>query len=309
MSLIKGLQRKRWIAVALAVAFVMAGSAVIWRGSGLPAEASSNSKDKQNLQERLRKGVGSEVRFASAYASPDQVDAAVKSADDFIYWRSGMKMSDKTRKDLAKAESDVLKGKAKRITLGELTDSLTQVAVERLATLTDQEIQAAAEASSGEHDEILPRANGKWGALNKQELIQQAQIGRELGRRGDSELRAALRSMIEEEVNDRAVGLSASLPEHFGRASAQGVTPTQALLIGYSVAADDPLTDSRSDIAQALVQKRMDARQTREQKKAEKDVSGRPFGPRGLVHPSAAPLFFNRAVVDKLLNLSEGGKK
>jgi hypothetical protein len=115
--------------------------------------------------------------------------------------------------------------------------------------------------------------------------------------------------MIEEEVNDRAAGLSASLPEQFGRAVTQGVTPTQALLIGYSVAADDPLTDSRSDIAQALVQKRIDARQTREQKKAENNVSGRPFGPRGLVHPSAAPLFFNRAVVDKLLNLSEGGKK
>jgi hypothetical protein len=307
MRLIKGLQRRRLMTIALVVACAMVGSAAFWRASRLPAEA--YSKDKQNFKERLHKGVGSEVRFAAADASPEQIEAAVKSTDDFIYWRSGLKMSDKTMKDLAKAESDVLKGKAKRIALGELTDSLTQVAVDRLATLTDEEIRLAAEASSDEDGEVRSRANGKWGVLTKRELIRQAQSGREWSQRGDSALRAALRPMIEEEVNDRAVALSAALPEQFGQASAQGVTPAQALLIGYSVAADDPLTDSRSDITQAIVQKRIDARQSREQKKAQKDVSGRPYGPRGLLHPSAPHLFLNRAGVIKLLTLSEGGEK
>jgi hypothetical protein len=306
MRLIK---RKRMVAIALAVACAAVGSAAFWRASRLPAEASSNSKDKQSLQERLRKGVGSEVRFAPADASPEQIEAAVRSTDDFIYWRSGIRMSDQTRKDLAKAESDVLKGNAKHITLGELTDGLTQVAVDRLATLTDEEIRLAAEASSNESGEIRSRASGKWGVLTKRDLIGQAQSAREWSRRGDSALRVALRSMVEEEVNDRAVTLSAALPEQFGQASGQGVTPAQALLIAYSVAADDQLTDSRSDIAQMLVQKRIDAGQTREQKKAQKNVSGRPYGARGLIHPSAAHLFFNRAAVDKLLNLSRGGKK
>jgi hypothetical protein len=114
--------------------------------------------------------------------------------------------------------------------------------------------------------------------------------------------------MVEEEVNGRAVTLSAALPEQFGKSTAQGVTPTQALLIAYSVAADDPLTDSRSDVEQMIVQKRMAARMTREQKKAQRNVSARPYGPRGLVHPSAAHIFF-KAGVDKLLNRSEGGKK
>ncbi len=115
--------------------------------------------------------------------------------------------------------------------------------------------------------------------------------------------------MIEGEVNDRVSTLSALLPEQFGNANSQGVTPTQALLIAYSVAADDPLTNSRSDIAQMLMQKRMDERQTREQRKAQKNVSGRPYGPNGLLHPSAPNLFFTKSAVDKLLNLSEGGKK
>jgi hypothetical protein len=118
----------------------------------------------------------------------------------------------------------------------------------------------------------------------------------------------ALRPMVEEGVSERAAALGAALPEQFGQASTQGVTPTQALLIAYSVGADDPLADSRGDIEQAFVLNRMEARQTREQKRAQKNVSGRPYGPRGAIHPSATAVFFKTAV-DKLLSRAEGGKK
>jgi hypothetical protein len=260
------------------------------------------------LHKRLRKGVGSEVRFASAAANPQQIDETINSADEFIHRRSGLRMSDETKKRLAKAESDVLKGKAKYITLDELTDNLTTAVVDRLATLTDEEIEAAAEASTDKDGAIRSRADGKWGVLTRGELIQQAKSGRDWSRRGDTGVRAGLRTMIEEEVNGRAVTLSAALPEQFGQAGAQGVTPTQALLIAYSVATDDPLADSRSDMAEKIVQKRMEARLTREQQKAQKNVSARPYGPRGWAHPSAPHLFF-KAGVDKLLNRGEGGKK
>jgi hypothetical protein len=307
MRLLKGLRRRRSTAIALAAAFVLAGGAAVWHASKLRAEASS-SKDKQQLQERLRRGVGSEVRFASAAADPQQIDEAVRSTDEFIYWRSGLRMSDETKKRLAKAESDVLKGKAQPITLGELTDSLTTAVADRLATMTDEEMEYAADVSSDVNGEVRSRADGRWGVLSKKELIEQARAGREWSQRGDSALRAGLRTMIDEEVNDRAVKLGAALPEQFGQAGARGVTPTQALLIAYSVAADDPLADSRGDIEQTIVQKRIDARITREQKKAQKHQSGRPYGARGTIHPSAAPLFF-KAGVAQLLSRAEGGKK
>lgn len=307
MRLFKGLRRRPSTAIALAAAFILAGGAAVWHTSKLPVEAST-SKEKQQSQERLRRGVGSEVRFASAASDPRQIDEAVGSADEFIYWRSGLRMSDETKKRLAKAESDVLKGKAQPITLGELTDSLTTAVVDRLATMTDEEIEHAADVSADVNGEIRSRADGRWGVLTKKELIEQAKSGREWSRRGDSALRAGLHTMIEEEVGARAVNLGAALPEQFGQAGARGVTPTQALLIAYSVAANDPLADSRGDIKQTIVQERINARMTREQKKAQGKVSGRPYGPRGSVHPSAAPLFF-KAGVDKLLNLSEGGKK
>lgn len=321
MRLVKSLQRRRLTTIALVVACFMAGGVAVWQASKLPAEASSealgqkesklpaqtSSRDKQDLQKRLRKGVGSEVRFASAASKSEQIDEAVGSANEFIYRRSGLRMSDETRKRLVKAESDVLKGKTKQITLDELTDNLTTAVVDRLANLTDEDIEHAAESSSDENGEIRSRADGKWGVLTKSELIQQAKSGREWSRRGDSALRDALRPMIEGEVNDRAATLGAALPEQFGQAGTRGVTPAQALIILYSVAADDPLTDSQSDIEQMIVQKRIDARMTREQKKAQKNVSGRPYGPGGIEHPSAAHLFF-KAAVDKLLNPVKGGE-
>jgi len=303
MSLIKGLQRRLSMVIATVLSFLVLGGLAVWNASRQPAKASS--EDKQHLQKQLRKGVGSEVQFAF---TPEQTDEAVASATDFIYWRSGLQMSDETRKRLAQAESEVLSGRSPHITINELTDNMTAVVIERLATLTDEEIQWATEVSSDTMGQIRSRADGKWGVLSKKALIQQAKAGRTWSQRGDFALRDALHSMLKGEVNNRINALSAAFPERFGQAGEHGVTPTQALLIAYSVATDDQLTDSRSDIQQAVIQQRMDIGQTREQRKGQK-ISGRPYGPNGFLHPSAPQLFFNRAAVAKLLNLSEGGKK
>jgi len=304
MSLIKGLRRRPLIAIATVLAFLVSAGIAVWYSSQLPAKASA--EDKQHLQNQLRKGIGSEVRFA---ARPEQTNEAVASTAEFIHWRSGLKLSDSFKKRLAKAESDVLNGKSPYITVNELTDDITAAVVDRLATLNDEEIEEAAEASVDAHGEVRSRADAKWGVMSKTDLILQAKAGRDWSQRDDVGLQLGLRSMIEGEVNDRVITLSALLPEQFGNANSRGITPTQALLIAYSVAADDPLTNSRSDIAELLKQKRMDERQTREERKAQKNVSGRPYGPKGLLHPSAPNLFFTKSAVDKLLNLNEGGKK
>lgn len=303
MSLINGLQRRPSIVIATVLSFLVLGGIAVWNVSRQPAKASG--EDKQHLNKQLRKGVGSEVQFASM---PDQTNEAVASAADFIYWRSGLAMSAETKKKLAHAESDVLTGASQRISVSELTDNMTSVVVERLATLTDDEIRWVADVSSDANGQMRSRADGKWGVLNKKQLMQQAKAGREWSQRGDFALRDALHSMIEGEVNDRVSTLSSALPEQFGQAGDGGLTPTQALLIAYSIATDDQLTDSRSDIQQALVQQRIDTGETREKRKKQK-VSGRPYGPNGFLHPSAPQLFFSKASVDKLLNLNEGGKK
>jgi hypothetical protein len=233
----------------------------------------------------------------------------VASLADFIHRRSGLKMSDDFKKKLAKAEGDVLNGKSRYISVSELTDNMTTAVVDRLATLTDKEIDDAVETSTDANGEIRSRANAKWGVLNKKALIQQAQAGREWSRHGDAALQVGLRSMIEGEVNDRVGTLGSNLPEQFGNVNSKGLTPTQALVIAYSVAADDPLTNSQSELAEMLKQQRMAEGITREQWKAQSNHSGRPYGPRGWLHPSAAQLFFTKSSVNKMLNLNEGGEK
>jgi hypothetical protein len=304
MSLIKGLQRRPLIAIATVIAFLASAGTAVWYSSKLPAKASA--EDKQNIQSELRKGIGSEVRFASR---PEQALEAVASAAAFIHSRSGMKLSDELKKKLAKAEGDVLSGKSRYISTTELTDDLTTAVVQRLGTLTDKEIAMAAEASSDANGEIRSRANAKWGVVSRRDLVQQAQAGREWSRRGDAGLQVGLRSMIEGEVNDRVSTLGTLLPEQFGKVNSHGLTPTQALVIAYSVAADDPLTHSRSELGQMLVEQRMAAGVTREQWQAQKNNSGRPYGPRGCLHPSASQLFFTKVSLDNILNLNEGGEK
>jgi hypothetical protein len=312
MRLIKDLQRRRLIAVALMFACIMAAGITFWQVAKLPVEASSGatlSRDKQSLQVRLQKGVGSEVQFAAESAETQQIAEAVGSTADFIQQRSGLTMSDGMLQKLTEAESNVLKGNVQYLSIEELTDNITAAVTDRLGTITDREIRETAELSSDEYGQIMSRANGKWGAFTPEELIEQAKSGRASSRRGDFSLQAGLRSLIEEEVDDRVNTLGAALPKQFGQARAKGITPMQALLIAYSVAADDPLTDSRSDVTAMLLQMRMDAGQTRAQKKAQKNVSGRPYGPHGLLHPSNPYLFFNKAGIYRLLNLSdEGGK-
>lgn len=303
MSLINGLRRRPSIVIATVLAFLVLGGVAVWNASRQPAKASA--EDKQNTHKQLRKGLGSEVQFASR---PENTGDAVQSAADFIYWRSGLEMSGETKKKLAQAESDVLNGASRRISVSELTDNMTSVVVDRLATLTDEEIRWATDVSSDANGQMRSRADGKWGVLSKKQLMQQAKAGREWSQRGDFALRHALHSMLEGEVNERVSALREGLPEQFGQADEEGLTPTQALLIAYSVATDDKLTDSRSDIQQAVVQQRMDAGETREHKKKQK-VSGRPYGPNGFLHPSAPQLFLSKGAIDKLLNLNEGGKK
>jgi hypothetical protein len=304
MSLITGLKQRPSTVIATVLAFLVIGGIAIWHASRRPAEASS--QNKQGLQNELRRGIGSEVHFAYR---PEQAGQAVASAADFIHSRSGLKMSDEFAKKLAKAESDVLNGKSRYITIAELTDNMASVVIDRLATLTDEEIRQATEQSADTNGEIRSRADAKWGVMSKKDLIQQAGAGREWSRRGDSGLQLGLRGMIEEEVNDRVSTLSTQLPDQFGNASSEGLTPTQAFLIAYSVAMDDPLTHSRRDIGKMLLQKRMDEGITRDQRQAQKHASDLPYGPNGFLHPSGFHLFFTRDSVDKLLNLKEGGQK
>ena len=141
-----------------------------------------------------------------------------------------------------------------KYTPDELTDAITDITVEQLATVSDGAVQWAADTYDETPDgEIKTRESGKWGTLTKQEFIDQVKAGRDWSQNGDVAVKAALRPLVSEEVNDRVAALSEDLPEQFGNAQTDGVTPAQAVVVAYSVAADAPLFGSQEDLAKEKV--------------------------------------------------------
>ncbi|HEX5732845.1 MAG TPA: hypothetical protein VF131_08425 [Blastocatellia bacterium] len=313
MKLMKSLGQGRLTLVVLALASAAFMSVAIFSAAAVPTKKGTNHSGPcgadANLNEQVRRGVGSEVHFASSNSkvSDAQVAASVESIAGFIYERSNLGMSEATKKRLIAAELGVARGTARRISIEEMTDSLTQAVLARVATLTDEEIERAAETFTTQMGSIFTRACGKWGVLSKGEFVEQVKTARDWSRRGNSAVRAALRPFVQEEVNERASYLSHALPEQFGNIESDGVTPLQAVLITYSVAADDRLTGSKSDIAAMMVEKRMDARQTRAEKQAQNPDSGRPYGVKGVLYSSPAHHLLNKEAVDNLLSIAEGG--
>lgn len=316
MRLFNALRRR---ATLIGIALALVGGTVVTVGlMGASADQQERGNSlartspaglRANLNARVRKGLGSEVSFAKAGDSDQKVNASVDSVARFIHERSGLQMSDDTKKRLAKAEKDVLKGKAPRISLDQLSDTFAGSTVDSVSAMTDDQIEKAADTLSSPEGEISARADGKWGTLTRSEFVSQIKAARDWGQRGDHAVRDTVRSAIAEEVNDRAAYLGEALPEQFGRVKEEGVTPVQAVVIGYSVAADDLMTDSRADVAKEIVQQRMNARLTKAEARAQKRASNIPYGTKGFLHRSPVTLVFNKTAVDKLLQRAEGGNK
>jgi len=311
MKLIDSLQRRTGLTV---VALVLACVAFIgiagWRALAdrpgrTNTKEASEAKAKRSFHERLGRGVG-RIRLAKGGDSSEKVRESVDATADFIFERSNLKMSDETKHRLARVEEDTLKGKTPRLSLDALTDTLTNITVERAKTISDREINKAAESfQETATGELISRADGKWGAVSKDEFQQQMRSAREWARRGDTALREAVRPLMAAEVQTRADNLSEALPDQFGRIKTEGVTPVQAALIGYSMAADDSLDGSVSDTTEQVVKRRIETGQ----KKSGKPDSHKPYGFRGALFASPAHLLLDKATSKRLLDQYEGGKK
>lgn len=315
MSYINSLrQRISLITITFALVCVAVAGVGMWRVAGKNDSKPGNytkEDTKQNLQKRARASVGSQVHFAASNDSTEQVDASVASVANFIYERADVVMSVDSKMRVAQAERNVLEGKGRRLGIAELIDVFTDITLERLTRLTDGEIEWAANTYSATPDgEISSRDSGKWGYLTKEEFSNQLKAGREWAERGDFAVRSAVKPLIEGEVKERVEYLSESLPEQFGRVAADGFTPAQAVLLAYSVAADDHLLGSQSELEQEKILRRIAAKQTRNDKKIQgKRESGKPYGVGGYLHSSPIYLFFNQNAVDTLISRMEGGKK
>lgn len=258
------LGRARLIGVMLVLFCTAFVGARYWHSSA--TQSNQSAANKQQFYARIRDGVGREVQLAAPSDSPENVRASVNSVDNFIFKRSGAKLSGRTKTRLAEMEARALSGASRRITGAELNDILATTALERLSTLTNQEIAHVDDTLRGFNAPDLPKKYRRLDLIPRAGLLLPMSSEKFIGRMkemrdqvtagGNEIFRGMAHEAVEDNARNRVKLLSDAVPEKFGGArdvvndkeGSAGITPLQAVLIAYSVASEDFLCDSESNL-------------------------------------------------------------
>ncbi|MDX6498094.1 MAG: hypothetical protein QOG23_1354 [Blastocatellia bacterium] len=246
-----------------------------WHVSGLTNRGSAKTDlfaDDMNAQ--IRRGIGSQVRFASPNSSNGEVRASVQSAGNFIYARSGFKMSPETENRLVDLEQQTLKGERPRIKPETLINATTDIGLASLSALSDKEIDDAVNRNRG---------SSLYSAAD-------LRVARDRHVKGDPIVRSTVKLSIQQKVNDRLTVLGRAMPEQFSRAKTEGFTPVQALLVEYSIASDDLMAGSTGDV----MRKGQNSRSAEGSNQKSDQKSERPFGLDGRFASTRLDLFLNK---------------
>lgn len=309
MKYINTISRARSTVLIFTLACVAAAALGVWRSSAVRREADA----KQKFHESLRDGVGREVSFARQGGDPHKIRASVESAARFIFNRSGVRLSEGTKGRLAEMEARATGGAGRAVTPHELSEILAAVVLERISRMTEAEMEQAAETLRGFDAPDLPeayrhRSNVRLRAsyavrYKPEQFVAQLKAIQRADAPTLQVFRAAANSFAETQVRSRVDFLSAALPEQFG-AAPRSLTPVQALLITYSVVADDPLADSTPNL-----KKRMKALQERTARREQGHYPSPEghfaFGVNGYLYSTPLNLTFDEQTVSDLLNRVE----
>jgi len=231
--------------------------------SAIAVQRNKITEMKQQFRARIRDGVGAEVHFARQDDDHGSIQASVDSAAQFIFKRSGLKLTEHTKKQLAGVETRTLAGEQRRITPEELSDILAVIALERISGLRDTEIEYAAEILRGFDAPDLPDSfrrsrqkrikmrSSRTDNLSPDKFIAQVKAIQKADEASREIFLGAAKSAASVEIQNRIKLFAEAAPEQFGTA-ANGLTPLQALLLTYSVASDDLLYDSTSNLKKSM---------------------------------------------------------
>jgi hypothetical protein len=301
----RGSYRRVW-AAAIVVTCIPVFTLIFWKVSPLPKSSLASSRRKATgFNPKLLAGVGTEVPFASDNASDEQVRASVDSLAKFIEGRSGLSIDQNTRTRLVSLESDSLNGRTTRIPIDDFVVALTTSVADRISTLTDQEIEYAASVLRiGDSKSVMLRSRGGL-SMQTDEFVEEATSLREQCQQNRHAARAAIRSVLKDEVQKSATALSTGLPDQFGQITTRGLTPAQAVLLTYSLVTDDSLEFSHVQIENRVKHPLLAKNPGVVASSVEQIVvksDARAYGPNGKAFSSPADLIFNTATLTDLLD-------
>lgn len=305
--------------LVLGVLSLLVLAVCMWRSSALQADKQAEAK--RRFHERIRDGFGREVQFASPGDPSGVIRASVNSVDNFIFNRSGVKLSGPTKNRIAEMEERTLNGESRRVTVLELSDVISATALERLSTLSEQEIFHLDDSLRGLKDPELPdsfqrtrEAHIKLRAshvqvMNSGEFIAQVKtLKAQIGSPGGDVFSGMARNTIANAVKDRVRLFTEAVPEKFaGNPSAgsegqvtTGITPLRAVLLLYSVASDDQFADSAPNLKKSMInmQEALAARFGR-YPAAEGHFA---FGVNGFIYSTPLDLVFDERTLNSFLN-------
>jgi hypothetical protein len=249
--------KRRFVAVLVAILCAAILTAGLWRINSVKGQ-----DPQQEFYQRIRDGVGGEIALAEPNASVETTRASVEDLSDFMYSRAGVGLSAEARDRLANMEASVLAGTTRRITPDELSTILAETAMERISAMTQQQIEYAAEMFRGFNHPDLPESfqrgrdhvslrarGGQYGT--PADFIAQLTKIKGADPTTLKIFKGAAKNFATQEVGTRIGMLGAAIPDKYGSVKTD-MTPLQAMLIAYSVASDDLLTDSAANLRQKM---------------------------------------------------------
>ncbi len=247
-----------------------------------------------------------QVEFPSTRSSEGEIKRSVESIDNFLYARSNIRLSEVIKTRLVAAERQVALGANSRLTSEQLIAVLTEVALKRLQSLTEDDIRRAKATYEKSYIVDGSYAGFTWKQIKLSPADFEKNLRRlsERSKSNNRELRNTLQKLIagnspESGVNGQLQLYTRVLPEQFGAVMQAGISPTQALMIAYAIASDDPIHIPRTALENEMAQ-------------AHKNIGGQrypepngscPFGTNGYLFATPLDLIFNDQTIESMLDV------
>ena len=253
----------------------------------------------------LQAGIGNSITLAT---NTSGVAQSVNSVASFVSSRSSVTISASISNRLHDLETRTLNGQLRRLTPSQVASALSDSLHERLASVTDAQIDSMANNSfrvcidarnvSYWSPQVVLRKTGQ-GVKDAQTFIQKAKDYRDSSTPEALVYRSQVPGIIAEYLQKRF----SELQSYVSGWSANDLSPVQSYILGYSLIVDDDLALSLSQ--QLNLMQQVEDRLFTAHGVPRSAAGRRPFGENGYLYSSPAEIFFGDEAVNKFLNRLE----
>jgi hypothetical protein len=261
-------------------------------------------------QEQFAAGIGT-VPIA---ASVSQVTQSVRSLSTFVSERSGIWITQSAQDKLAELEAKTLSGDLHRLSVSQVSQALSDTLHERLASVTNPQIEDMAansfrvspdaRALSNWSPHVQIRSTGE-NVRDATTFITKAEQYRDASTVEAVGYRSLVPGLVQERMQVSLDRLHAMLPSQF---SADSLSPVQAYVVAYGFVTDEPLSHSLSSLNNAM--SAIAAYFQTTYGLPDSSPGRKPYGDKGYLYASPVGIFWDEAAVTNfIVKLEQGGQQ